>query len=64
MLAADGYLQSADVPQFVGAAMVIGGIAWSWWQKRGEREIADLLKQVTRKATISDAKDAARGIIK
>jgi hypothetical protein len=35
-LAAHGYLASDGVSAFVGAGMVLLGIAASWWQKRGQ----------------------------
>jgi hypothetical protein len=35
-LAAHGYLASDGITGFVGAGMVLAGIAASWWQKRGQ----------------------------
>jgi hypothetical protein len=35
-LAAHGYLASDGVSGFVGAGMILIGIAASWWQKRGQ----------------------------
>lgn len=35
-LAGQGYLDSNGVQGFVGAGMLIGGVFWSWWQKRGQ----------------------------
>ena len=35
-LAAHGYLASDGVSGFVGAGMILLGIAASWWQKRGQ----------------------------
>jgi hypothetical protein len=34
--AANGFLpDGTTVESFVGAGMVIAGVAWSWWQKQG-----------------------------
>lgn len=33
---AHGYLQSSGLDGFVGAGMVVAGVAWSWWQKSGQ----------------------------
>jgi len=63
-LVAGGYIQSSKMSDFVGSGMVFAGIAWSWWQKRGQQEVADMLKKVTAKKTTTDAVDAAKGIIK
>jgi hypothetical protein len=60
-LVTGGYLQSSELSDFIGAGMIFAGIAWSWWQKRGAQDVANLLKKVTGKANIIDAKDAARG---
>lgn len=63
-MVAGGYMQSSDTSAFVGGGMVIAGIAWSWWQKRGQAEVSEMLKKVTAKKTTTDAVDAAKGIIK
>jgi len=43
ILVSDGVIQSSDVAGFVGAGMVLAGIAWSWWQKKGQAQtVADL----------------------
>jgi hypothetical protein len=36
MLMMHGYLASGGTNEFVGAGMVFVGVAWSWWQKRGQ----------------------------
>lgn len=39
-LAAAGYIKGdAGVQEFVGAGLVLLGIAWSWWQKRGQAQV-------------------------
>ncbi len=42
-LVAHGYLASSGTEQFIGAGMVFLGIAWSWWQKVGQKEAMELL---------------------
>lgn len=63
-LVTGGYMQSSEMTAFVGGGMVVAGIIWSWWQKRGQAIVADMLKKVTAKKTVPDAVDAAKGIIK
>lgn len=46
-LVTDGVLQSTQVNDFVGAGMVIAGIAWSWYQKQGQAEINAAFKTLT-----------------
>ena len=43
----DGVLQSAQVNDFIGAGMVIAGVAWSWYQKKGQAEINAAFKTLT-----------------
>lgn len=43
-LVADGYLQSSGTADFVGGGMVLAGVAWSWWQKVGQKRTTELLK--------------------
>jgi hypothetical protein len=45
-LATHGYLSSSATEQFVSAGMLIAGIAWSWWQKRGQAEVVDKLNLI------------------
>lgn len=40
MLVAHGYIQSSQTEQVVGAAMVLIGVGWSWWQKSGQAAVA------------------------
>lgn len=45
MLVAGGYMESSQTGAFVGGGMVLAGIAWSWWQKRGQAVVqAELAK--------------------
>jgi hypothetical protein len=46
-LAAHGYLASGGTNEFVGAGMVVIGVAWSWWQKQGQAAIEAELARVT-----------------
>jgi len=39
-LVAGGYLDASQTSAFIGGGMVIAGIAWSWWQKRGQALVA------------------------
>lgn len=45
VLVSAGYLQSSQTEQFIGAGMLVVGIAWSWWQKKGQAEALDLLRR-------------------
>jgi hypothetical protein len=71
-LAAHGYIQSSQTEQFIGAGLFLAGIAWSWWQKSGQAQVADLLKKLTTKtatqaaatttaAAVATAKDLPAG---
>ena len=44
-LVAHGYLNSDGVTGFVGAVMILGGIALSWWNKRGQAAALRELKE-------------------
>ena len=45
-LVSAGYMQSSDTATFVGGGMAIVGIAWSWWQKRGEAKALGILAKM------------------
>lgn len=60
MLVTAGYMQSGDMQAFIGGGMVIAGVAWSWWQKRGQAQVADALKKVTARSTTADAVATAK----
>lgn len=59
ILVADGVMSTSQDSQFIGAGMVLTGIAWSWYQKVGSAEIAALLKKVTARGSIVEAKHVA-----
>ena len=48
-LAAKGIMNSGTVNEFVGAGMVLAGVAWSWWQKQGQAAVSAELKALTAK---------------
>jgi hypothetical protein len=52
----------AGVTQFVGAGMVIFGIALSWWNKKGQAQVAALLKKVTNRDTTVAAVNVAQAV--
>jgi hypothetical protein len=60
LLVAHGYLQSSGTEQFVGAGLFLAGIAWSWWQKSGQAEVAAALKKVTARNTTAAAVTTAQ----
>ena len=46
-LVASGVIQSSQVSDLVGAGMVLAGIAWSWWQKKGQSDVTAAFKVLT-----------------
>ena len=46
-LVASGVIQSSQVSDLVGAGMVLAGIAWSWWQKKGQADVNAAFKVLT-----------------
>lgn len=44
-LVASGIISNSEVAPFVGAGMVLAGIAWSWFQKRGVVELKALAEK-------------------
>ena len=58
-LVTSGVIQSGEVQGFVGAGMVIAGVLWSWWQKRGQAIVAEQLKKLTAQKTVKNAVTAA-----
>jgi hypothetical protein len=62
VLVTDGVMQQGDVTGFVGAGMVLLGIGWSWWQKRGQAQVADGLKKLTGTSTAKDAVTASQAL--
>lgn len=61
-LVADGLIQSSQTQEFVGAGMFVIGVAWSWWQKRGQAEVSALLKKLTAKPTAAAAVATAQAL--
>lgn len=45
-LVAGGYMESSQTAAFVGAGMTIAGVAWSWWQKDGQRKVVAILAKM------------------
>jgi hypothetical protein len=43
-LVAQGVIQSSDENALVGAAMAVLAVAWSWWNKVGQKRLMDDLK--------------------
>jgi hypothetical protein len=35
VLVHSGYVDASGANTLVGAGMILGGVAWSWWQKKG-----------------------------
>jgi hypothetical protein len=60
ILVAHGYIDSAQVAGFVGGGMIVAGAAWSWWQKSGQAQLADLLKSLTKAKTTEAAVEVAK----
>ena len=64
-LVANGYLQTDGLQGFVGAAMILGGIALSFWQKKGQAalvaELASLKAKASGSAPIKAAMDQKTG---
>jgi hypothetical protein len=55
MLVAGGYMDSSDEASFIGGGMVVAGIIWSWWQKRGQALVADELSRLRATKIITPA---------
>lgn len=64
MLVTDGVIQSSDVAGFVGAGMMVAGIAWSWYQKVGQAKLLALMAKMkpvaAPGATVGEAVKAAK----
>lgn len=62
-LVAGGYMDSSSTSAFVGGGMVLAGVAWSWWQKRGQAQAMAILAKMhpvaPRTASEADAVKAA-----
>lgn len=51
VLVADGLMKGGDVNTFVGAGMVMAGVAWSWWQKVGQAKVLAELQSLRARAS-------------
>jgi hypothetical protein len=40
-----GFTGSTET-QFVGAAMVLAGLGWEWWQQRGQQQVVAILAKM------------------
>jgi hypothetical protein len=45
-LVAGGYMQSSDQAAFIGGGMVVAGLIWSWWQKRGQAQVLAIVAKM------------------
>jgi len=43
MLVSSGYINSSEASGLVGSGMVLAGVAWSWWQKKGQKAMMEEL---------------------
>jgi hypothetical protein len=68
MLVTDGVMQSSEMNGFIGAGMVIAGIAWSWYQKVGQAKLVALMAKMnpvaSKSATTGEAVKAAQAAAK
>jgi hypothetical protein len=62
-LVAHGYLASSETADFIGGGMVLLGVAWSWWQKTGQAQVADLLKKLTTKTPAQAAQTSTTAAV-
>lgn len=44
MLVSDGVITSADETKLIGSGMILVGVAWSWWQKVGQKRALALIQ--------------------
>lgn len=64
LTAAGAYLgfTGSQETQFVGAAMVLASLGWSWWQKVGQRQVIAVLAKMkpvaSQNATTAEAAKA------
>lgn len=69
-LVAGGYIQSSDEAAFIGGGMVLAGIIWSWWQKRGQAKVLAIIAKMhpvaapsaTTAQAVKAATDAAKAV--
>jgi len=43
MLVSSGYINSSEASGLVGSGMVLAGVGWSWWQKKGQAALREEL---------------------
>lgn len=64
ILVTDGVIQQGEMTGFVGAGMVIAGVAWSWYQKVGQARLLALMAKMkpvaAPGATVGEAVKAAK----
>lgn len=60
VLVSAGYMQSSDTAAFIGGGMVVAGMAWSWWQKRGQALVADELNRLRSAKVITPASNLVK----
>jgi hypothetical protein len=58
VLLAHGYVSSSGSEQIISAGMILGGAAWSWWQKVGHAQVAADIANL--RAILAQKADAAR----
>jgi hypothetical protein len=58
-LVTSGYIQSSDVAGIVGTGMVLLGVAWSWWQKEGQKKALAVGSALLQKLTATRSHAAA-----
>ena len=61
LTAAGAYLgfTGSQETQFVGAGMVIAGLAWEWWNQRGQQQVIAILAKMKPVASPSTPTAAA-----
>lgn len=50
-----GWVNADGEAQLEGAGMVLAGVAWAWWQKVGQAQVAAMLKKLTDTTTTKGA---------
>lgn len=57
-LISQGYLQADAKQGFIGALVLVGTVALSWWQKSGQAEVAAELAKLKARATTASIAQA------
>ena len=67
-LVAGGYMSSSETSAFVGGGMVLAGVAWSWWQKDGQKKAIAILAKMkpvaAPTATVAEAAKSGNAAVK